>query len=284
MVQAIETNYNGYRFRSRLEARWAVFFDELGVKWEYEREGYALPSGPYLPDFWLPTSGVWVEVKGADPTDDEMLKCAQLRSETHKDVLLACGLPGEQPGTLFRWDPIVGSAVAVKRDVLDEAFAGSFLAPGTDPGLLGYGQAIDAAKAARFDVCETPNKGALKMQAALVTIHLVQMGSYKMTKSLFKQIRCKVPTLAQESGALGWFGEDQALKHRWDHKWLLWANEGSPYRCTFAEYIEAHSLNANWPVNGTKEEREAYDYRRSEDERTRNLGNLLKTIPHLYIL
>jgi hypothetical protein len=41
-VKAIETRYAGCRFRSRLEARWAVFFDALGVKWEYEREGFDL--------------------------------------------------------------------------------------------------------------------------------------------------------------------------------------------------------------------------------------------------
>lgn len=51
MIRAIETHYNGYRFRSRLEARWAVFFDALGLKWEYEPEGFQLPSGYYLPDF-----------------------------------------------------------------------------------------------------------------------------------------------------------------------------------------------------------------------------------------
>ena len=31
LIKAIETEYNGYKFRSRLEARWAVFFDALGV-------------------------------------------------------------------------------------------------------------------------------------------------------------------------------------------------------------------------------------------------------------
>jgi hypothetical protein len=31
MLQAIETFYRGYRFRSRLEARWAVLFDALGI-------------------------------------------------------------------------------------------------------------------------------------------------------------------------------------------------------------------------------------------------------------
>jgi len=53
-ITAIPTEYKGYRFRSRLEARWAVFFDACGVKWEYEPEGFALPNGQfYLPDFLL---------------------------------------------------------------------------------------------------------------------------------------------------------------------------------------------------------------------------------------
>ncbi len=52
--QAIETKYNGYKFRSRLEARWAKFFDALGVKYEYEPEGVDLYyNGKYLPDFRL---------------------------------------------------------------------------------------------------------------------------------------------------------------------------------------------------------------------------------------
>lgn len=53
-LKAIETEYKGYRFRSQLEARWAVFFDACGVSWEYEPEGYDLGNGLYyLPDFLL---------------------------------------------------------------------------------------------------------------------------------------------------------------------------------------------------------------------------------------
>lgn len=50
-LRPLETRYAGCRFRSRLEARWAVFFDQLDVDWEYEPEGFATPAGPYLPDF-----------------------------------------------------------------------------------------------------------------------------------------------------------------------------------------------------------------------------------------
>jgi hypothetical protein len=62
-VAAIETSYKGYRFRSRLEARWAVFFDTLKWHWKYEPQGYVVEGQPYLPDFWVDEVG-WVEVKG----------------------------------------------------------------------------------------------------------------------------------------------------------------------------------------------------------------------------
>lgn len=53
-IKAIETRYKGYHFRSRLEARWAVFFDALGVKWTYEEEGFENDYGDrYLPDFTI---------------------------------------------------------------------------------------------------------------------------------------------------------------------------------------------------------------------------------------
>ena len=64
MVKAIETQYKGYRFRSRLEARWAVFFDALKIRWAYELEGFDLGNAEwYLPDFWLPDYRCWFEIK-----------------------------------------------------------------------------------------------------------------------------------------------------------------------------------------------------------------------------
>src|SRR5262245_47051371 len=74
-IKPIETRYKGYRFRSRLEARYAVFFTALGIKWEYEKEGYNFSSrNPlmdeynYLPDFYLPDYDLYVEIK---PTEDK---------------------------------------------------------------------------------------------------------------------------------------------------------------------------------------------------------------------
>lgn len=51
-IQAIATPYDGYIFRSRLEARWAVFLNAQSIAWQYEVEGYRLANGlGYLPDF-----------------------------------------------------------------------------------------------------------------------------------------------------------------------------------------------------------------------------------------
>lgn len=81
-IKPIETFYNGYRFRSRLEARWAVFFDSLGMPYEYEPEGFSLSDGTfYLPDFYLPQSREWFEVKGVMSSEDQH-KVDQFVSDT----------------------------------------------------------------------------------------------------------------------------------------------------------------------------------------------------------
>ena len=93
-IRAIETRYKGYRFRSRLEARWAVFMDAAGIAWEYEKEGYALPSGNYLPDFWLPEINCFLEIKGKHPTGDEIVLCQELTMHG-RATAIAWGLPFE---------------------------------------------------------------------------------------------------------------------------------------------------------------------------------------------
>lgn len=89
MIKAIETVYNGYRLRSRLEARWAVFFDTLGIEYQYEPEGFDLGNGIwYLPDFWLPGFELWVEIKGTEPNYDEQSKAALLAQQGDNTVLI----------------------------------------------------------------------------------------------------------------------------------------------------------------------------------------------------
>lgn len=56
-----ETRWKGITFRSRLEAKWAVFFDLLGLEWQYE----PVELGAWTPDFLLRGSerSIYVEVK-----------------------------------------------------------------------------------------------------------------------------------------------------------------------------------------------------------------------------
>lgn len=48
-IKARPTTYKGCLFRSRLEAKWAAFFDLVGIKWEYEPYDFT----NWVPDFLL---------------------------------------------------------------------------------------------------------------------------------------------------------------------------------------------------------------------------------------
>jgi hypothetical protein len=101
-VKAIETRYKGYRFRSRLEARWAVFFDALGICYRYEVEGFNLGDVAYLPDFWLPHPvsglaakgwGLWAEIKPESVSETDLTKSVRLAEGTRHNALVFQGDP-----------------------------------------------------------------------------------------------------------------------------------------------------------------------------------------------
>src|ERR1051326_875288 len=112
-IKAIETRYAGYRFRSRLEARWAVYFGASGIKWEYEPEGFNLGGVLYLPDFWLPQVSMWAEVKPVGLKPDEWEKCQRLANESLHPVLMLIGTPG------WRSYWAIGSNVDGEEDLCD---------------------------------------------------------------------------------------------------------------------------------------------------------------------
>ena len=89
--KAIETVYKGYRFRSRLEARWAVFFDTLNIEYRYEPEGFDLDGIWYLPDFYLSAQRCWLEIKPDIPMPDEREKAIRLCLATQQSVALFGG-------------------------------------------------------------------------------------------------------------------------------------------------------------------------------------------------
>jgi hypothetical protein len=104
-IKAIETRYAGCLFRSRLEARWAIFYDSLKINWRYEPEGFDLgPLGFYLPDFWLPDFRYVIEIK---PDSNYPL-------DLNDKICLATKALGGQAGYIFhgdipRGDPWYGS-------------------------------------------------------------------------------------------------------------------------------------------------------------------------------
>ena len=100
-IAVLPTRYNGVLYRSRTEARWAVFFAAMGVEAQYEPETFRLPSGLYLPDFFIPAWRVFVEVKGRAPSVLERKKCHELAEATAKPVFLAIGDPANKYGELF---------------------------------------------------------------------------------------------------------------------------------------------------------------------------------------
>ena len=100
-MKSLETEYKGYRFRSRLEARWAVFMDAMNVPYQYEREGYDLDGLFYLPDFWLPQMKAHLEIKG-EPSPETWKKAGLLAIHTNCPVYVICSQP-ECPDIDSKW-------------------------------------------------------------------------------------------------------------------------------------------------------------------------------------
>lgn len=140
-MKAIETRYAGYRFRSRLEARWAVFFQTLGLKWEYEPEGFDLGFGDwYLPDFRVhyPGRGAdeardhWFEVKPRldlvpDADWSRLLKFEKAAELSNSDFVVLDGPPDMRAYLSPSWvtSGMVDAETAGREHNIARAMAGS---------------------------------------------------------------------------------------------------------------------------------------------------------------
>lgn len=157
-IKAIETNYNGYKFRSRLEARWAVYFDSIGLNWDYEIEGFKLENGKYyLPDFYIPHFG-YIEIKPLGKvTKEEIEKCRLLSKQIDKIdefVALFEGSP-DSKGYMSFFDgnencPVTFSKYTVRKWGQTPGFTGGSHLEESD-FFYEEGKSIEKARSFRFE-------------------------------------------------------------------------------------------------------------------------------------
>lgn len=148
MIKAIPAEYNGIQYKSRTEARWAIFFEISDIPARYEAEGYQTEAGWYLPDFQMSATGepVFFEVKPALATEEEIVKCAALAYGVGgSSVFIAMGPPDQGVGIwrIFEETWRVGERYHFTRDVLGQV---SYLSDSPREGATHIQIRKDAAK------------------------------------------------------------------------------------------------------------------------------------------
>lgn len=177
VIKAIETEYAGILFRSRLEARWAMFFTLMGYTWEYEPEGYILEDGTkYIPDFKVAiptpqTKGVgyyYVEVKPLRHLKkQEILKAQLLVKGGDLPLILVQGIPAFRNYFLFFKTLDNGVENVTVMDVLfDETYYGLYAYRASELPLpiafsnnINQKNSIDAARSFRFEYSHKKKRG-----------------------------------------------------------------------------------------------------------------------------
>jgi hypothetical protein len=87
----LEVIYKDHRFQSTLEAKWAVFFDTLGISFECKKEVFVYDDQPYCPTFWLPEQKCWVDVRAERSGNEVDARAMKLASVTRQLVYLFFG-------------------------------------------------------------------------------------------------------------------------------------------------------------------------------------------------
>ena len=86
-------HHNGYRLRSYTELLWARVLEAAEIFYLYEPDLVRVDEGYYLPDFWLPNVGIYLEVKGKNPTEEEIQKADAVMERTGREVMFLVGRP-----------------------------------------------------------------------------------------------------------------------------------------------------------------------------------------------
>jgi hypothetical protein len=120
-AEASKTSYKGELFRSDLEARWAVFYWEMGLAWTYTENPVEFDSESFEPDFYLRRPDLWTIVSRMFPTSEEKAKASALARRSGDPVYLFYGEIPEPHPIDTRW--YSASALAFFEDgTMDEAY------------------------------------------------------------------------------------------------------------------------------------------------------------------
>lgn len=167
-MKGLDTFFDGYNFRSRLEARWAAYFKYVGIRYSYEALGVEIEKGSkYLPDFYLPDQKAWVEVKfeALKPFSYEQAKDLVIESNTPLIIL-----DGDPTCTAYEQiKPDGDGGVYIEQINLIPQDDKSFLSPSYLDGeevyeMKGYQHIIDAVyktRSLRFGVHEMKTNKAV---------------------------------------------------------------------------------------------------------------------------
>jgi len=115
-IPVISTTYRDQRYRSRLEAQWAAFFDLL--EWRHEYEPFRV--GSWLVDFHLPEFNALVEIKPLDYWGNwtdvwQRVSSAMKSSGRRSAVILTRAMPDRCDGIpSIGWCGLPGTGFAPK--------------------------------------------------------------------------------------------------------------------------------------------------------------------------
>lgn len=126
-MKAIPTTYNSIKYRSRLEARWAVFFDHLNFDFLYEPFTIKNNDAEYLPDFWVYSgfqnqNDVIIEIKPLTPNNEYIDHLCRVHDPAKSDILICVGDPNlAQPKGV--WIKGIGTRTGEGKSMITFGFA-----------------------------------------------------------------------------------------------------------------------------------------------------------------
>jgi len=85
--------FNGSRFRLALHMEWAIFFAELGIAYQYQKDGIRIKGSLHFPEFWLPSEECWVYIRSQQPSRYDEEDADDLLKASKHPYRFYCGSP-----------------------------------------------------------------------------------------------------------------------------------------------------------------------------------------------